>query len=227
MSKVIPKEQLTAYQRWELAAFENDGDDDRLSPADFSAASGTRAEATEVMLPTAEELERFHQDAWQEGYNLGLEEGRKDGFNTGRAEGEQYVQRLRELAEALDAESLRQDEQVAQEILALSLAVAQQVVRVALRLKPELVLVAIREALVSLPSLDGHHRILVHPDHGALVKEWLASEHSHLNWKVVEDRHMEPGDFRFESAQSEVEGSLRTRWQEIVECLGADARWLE
>jgi flagellar assembly protein FliH len=233
MSKVIPKEQLTAYQRWELAAFEEPG----VGPAQGPALSGQAPEdivgqdesggPLRLSLPTAEELERIHQEAWQEGYNLGLEEGRKAGFEAGRQEGEKYARQLRALAEALESERVRQDEAVAQEVLALAITVAQQVVGASLRHKPELLLVTIRQALLSLPSLSGHYRVVVHPEDAQIVREWLAQEHGHLSWKLVEDAQVEPGGFRFESAHSELDGSMKARWREIAECLGANPEWLD
>jgi len=234
MSKVIPKEQLTAYQRWELAAFEDAGmglppgtrpphaGEPRLGEPDPAGE-----EALRLTLPTAEDLERIHQEAWQEGYTLGLEEGRKAGFETGRQEGEKYVRQLRALAEALESERVRQDEAVAQEVLALALAVSQQLVGTSLRVKPELILGLIREALLSLPSLSGHYRIIVNPDSAQVVREWLAQEHGHLSWKLVEDEQMEPGGFRFESAHSELDASMKARWREIAECLGTKTEWLD
>ncbi len=223
MSKVIPKEQLTAYQRWELAAFDG--------PAGAAPTSAPDAAPEEKMvLPTAEDLERLHQEAWREGHELGLEEGRQAGyeagFAAGRAAGEEYTRRLAALVHALEAGRLRQDEEVAREILALALTVAQQVVRRVFSIKPELILDGIREALLSLPALNGHHKIVTHPDHVDLVRDWLAHEHGHLTWKVVPDPQMEPGSFRFESAYSELDGSLLTRWREITECLGVDDTWL-
>jgi flagellar assembly protein FliH len=231
MSKVIPKEQLTAYQRWELAAFEEAG---RPSPVGLGSAGHDAQEGTDGLeatlranLPTAEDLERLHQEAWQEGYNLGLEEGHKAGFEVGRQEGEKYAHQLRALAEALETDRVRQDEEVAQEILALAIAVAQQVVGTSLRIKPELLLATMREALLSLPSLSGHYRVVVHPDSVQVVRDWLDQEHNHLSWKLVEDAQMEPGGFRFESAHSELDASMKARWREIAECLGASTEWLD
>lgn len=231
MSKVIPKEQLTAYQRWELAAFEEHGQ--AVGP-EFAGQTpqgmpnaGEGDASLHVTLPTAEELERLHQEAWQEGYNLGVEEGRKAGFDAGRQEGEKYARQLRALAEALETDRVRQDEEVAQEVLALAITVAQQVVGASLRVKPELMLDTIREALLSLPSLSGHYRVVVHPDSAQVVKDWLTQEHGHLSWKLVEDAQMEPGGFRFESAHSELDASMKARWREIAECLGASAEWLD
>lgn len=227
MSKVIPKEQLTAYQRWELAAFEEPGTQGG-NPSDAEVPRVDDGEdALRVSFPTAEELERIHQEAWQEGYDLGMEEGRKAGFESGRQDGEKYTRQLRALTEALDTDRMRQDEEVAQEVLALAISVAQQIVGASLRAKPELLLSTIREALLSLPSLQGHYRVIVHPGNAQVVKDWLAQEHNHLSWKLVEDEQMEPGGFRFESAHSELDGSMQSRWREIVACLGASVEWLD
>lgn len=225
MSKVIPKEQLTAYQRWELAdvddgappqVHQSGGNNGHLSPHD----------SEKFVLPTAEEVERLHQQAWQEGYQLGLEEGRQAGFEAGQRAGESHVNQLRALADALEVGRLHQDEAIAREVLALAVTVAQQVVRRAISVKPDLILDAIREALLSLPSLSGHHKIVAHPDHVQLVQDWLAQEHGHLSWKVTADPLMAPGSFRFESTYNELDGSMRTRWQEIADCLDIDGSWL-
>lgn len=221
MSKVIPKEQLTAYQRWELAAFEEEAAANLVAPRQAHNQAG--GESTDkVVLPTAEDVERLHQEAWQEGYNLGMEEGRKAGYEAGRQTGEEYVRQLSALADAIEAGRLRQDAEIAREVLTLALTVAQQVVRKAISVKPELILDGIKEALLSLPALNGHHKIATHPDHMEIVRDWLEKEHGHLSWKVVQDAQMEPGSFRFESTYSELDGNLRTRWHEITECLGLD-----
>ncbi len=233
MSKVIPKEQLTAYQRWELAAFE---ESDAWSTPHAMRPSAVEAESAavipdpepeeRVVLPTAEDLERLHQEAWQEGYQLGLEEGRKAGFDTGKADSERYIREIQSLASALEGELVRQDQEVAREVLELALVMARQILRSALEIKPELILDAISEALKSLPSLNGHHKIITHPDSAQIVRDWLAHEHGHLSWKVSEDAHLEPGGFRFESTYNELDGSIQARWLELTRCLGSDTSWL-
>lgn len=221
-AKVIPKEQLTAYQRWELNALhEHDIEGD--APADSVAEEIEPA----LVLPTAEDIERIHQEAWAEGFRMGKEEGRQAGFEYGKEAGQIYVERMRQFTEALEAERLRQDEEVAQEVLELALAVARQVIRATLRVKPELMLELLREALLHLPSLSGHTRVVVHPDNAQLVKDWLVQEHNHLGWKVMEDPHVEQGGFRFDNPHSELDATLPTRWQEIVSCLGSETEWLD
>lgn len=228
MSKVIPKEQLTAYQRWELAAFD-DGSlaaSRRPPHAPETEQESSRPPEPQVVLPTAEEIEHLHQEAWQEGYQLGLEEGRKAGLAASQEAGERYLRELQALVTALEGGQLRQDQEVANEVLELALVMARQILRSALQVKPELILDAIREALNTLPTLNGHYKIITHPDSAQAVRDWLAHEHGHLSWKVVEEAQMEPGDFRFESAYSDLDGSIKQRWLELTSCLGADASWL-
>lgn len=234
MSKVIPKEKLTAYQRWELAAFDEahpeggavEGATPEVLP-DAGVEVDEQTAALRMAFPTAEDLERIHQEAWQEGFDLGKAEGHKAGFEVGRADGEGYARQLKALAEALETERTRQDEALAQEVLALAIGIARQVVGTSLRLKPELILDTVREALLSLPSLSGHYRVVVHPDSARVVRDWLDQEHGHLSWKIIEDEHMESGGFRFESAHSELDASMETRWREVTDCLGAKPEWLD
>ena len=75
-SAAIPKEQLSAYQRWEMASF----DDKPIGPSDTIESLTVPLELP--VLPTAEEITTILENARLEGYALGLEEGRQ----TGKAE---------------------------------------------------------------------------------------------------------------------------------------------
>lgn len=221
-SNIIPKEDLAAYQRWHLL-----GIDDSSGGPVAGTRSG-REQNSAVSLPTAAtELEHDHSQSLQDGFKSGHEEGYKLGYQVGLKAGEADAQHLAELAEALDTELLRQDELLSRELLALALAVAKQMVRTALKTKENLVLDVLREAMNSLPRLTEHLRIMVHPDDLQAVNSFLASDHGHLTAWAVADEHLERGGFRIETSHSEVDGELPARWQEIVDCLGADDAWLD
>lgn len=222
-AKVIPKEQLTAYQRWELNSFQERGE----AAEELTPPTPAMNEAQGVVLPTAEQIEAIHREAWEEGYRMGHEEGQRAGYQEGRESGLDYARQLQLLAEALEVEAVRADADVAQEVLELALGLARQIIRATLRVKPELMLEVVREALMHLPSLSGHTRVVVHPLNAQLVRDWLTQEHNHLGWRVVEDPHMEPGGFRFDNPHSELDATLPTRWQEVVSCLGTETDWLE
>lgn len=223
-SRIIPKEELTAYQRWELGVFDDAGDRPparQATAATEAQAAGTdmSADAAALPLPTAEELERIHQEAYQEGYRLGLEEGRR--------QGEAYSRQMKILLDGMQAARLAQDEELARALLEFGLVLARQVVGTVFKAKPELMLETVREALAQLPHLSGHPRLVAHPDNAAMLRDWLAQEYPHVSWRVVEDPHMAPGGFRVEVAQAELDADLAGRWRAALLSLGADAAWLE
>lgn len=223
-SRVIPKEQLTAYQRWELAAVD---DADAASGVEGPGRGVASKDKRSVNLPTAEQVEGIHQEAWREGHELGIKEGREAGYQEGLREGQEHLQRLNQFLEALDVQRLLQEEVVAKEVLNLALAVARQMLRTSLSVKQGLVLEAIREAFTSLPSLSSHLRVAVNPADAEEVRSWLSEEHGHISCKVLEDPGLERGSFRFENDHSILHGELSARWNEVVSCLGVDQEWLE
>lgn len=222
-SRVIPKEELTAYQRWELLGL----DEPALQAPPPEEEAPVEEMPVTVNLPTAEDIERIQQQAAQEGFQAGHEEGYKAGYEMGRQAGEADVSRFAELVESLNGELLRQDERLARELLDLALAVARQMLRVSLRTKEGLVLEVIKEAINSLPAMSGHLRIVIHPDDQRVVSDFVAAEHLHLSARVVADSRVERGGFRIETNHSEMDGELPIRWQEIIDCLGTDSAWLE
>ena len=199
-SNIIPKEQQSAYQRWEMNSFDG-------------------AASTAVPLPTAAEVENIHQQAYQEGFASGYREGK------GKVDAE--IARLAQLMTALDQALFQFDETLTQNLLSLALDVAKQMLREALRVKPELVLPVIREAVNSLPQASQHPHLNLHPEDAALVRSLMADELNHFHWKLLEDNRVERGGCRVETANSEVDATVENRWKRILAALGRDSAWLE
>ena len=198
-SNIIPKEQLSAYQRWELNSLDGS--------------------TTTVPLPTAEEVENTHRQAYQEGFAAGYQEGK------GKVDAE--LARLGQLMSALDGALNQFDETLTQNLLSLALGVAKQMLREALRVRPDLVLPVIREAVNSLPQANQHPHLKLHPDDAALVRSLMADELSHFHWKLIEDSRVERGGCRVETTNSEIDATMESRWKRILVALGSDGAWLE
>ena len=207
-NKIIPKGQLSAYQRWEM-----DSLDDSTSPT--QAAS---SEAANIPLPTAEEIEKIHQQAYQEGYSTGYH----DGKSTAQSDAERIGQILHGLEEALG----QLDQQVAQDVGGLAIEIARQMLHQALKVKPELIVPIVREAMRALPVAGYHPHILLHPDDAALVRSYLEAELSHAGYKVLEDIRIERGGCRIENAHTEIDATVESRWKVIVAALGREEGWL-
>lgn len=209
MSNIIPKEQLSAYQRWELDAFED-----------------PRATA-QLKLPTAEAIELMHQQAQQEGYREGLEQGRAQGYRDGQEQVKQEAQQLNVLLTQVNEALQGLDQAVSQQLLDLALGVARQMLRQALAVRPELILPVVAEAINSFPQANQHPQLFLHPRDAALVRANLEAELAHGHWRVLEDEQIEPGGCRIETAHGELDATLERRWQSVLESLGQNGDWLE
>ncbi len=204
-SNIIPKEQLSAYQRWELNSLD-ETEAEKVSPP-------------VVVLPTAEEVEHIHQQASREGYAAGYQEGKR------KVDAE--LARLTQLMSALDASLLDFDESISQSLLALALDIAKQMLRGALKARPELVLPVIREAVSSLPHANQHPHLKLHPDDADLVRSLMEDELNHYHWKVIEDDRVERGGCQVETANSEIDATLESRWKRVLAALGREGSWLD
>jgi len=207
-SAVVPKEDVSAWQRWELAGF-----DQRKAPSAPRAA----ADGPAPHLPTVGEVERIHQDAHKQGYAAGYEEG------TARARME--AMRLHSLVESLDAALGGLDQQIAEDLLALALEVARQVVRQTIRVRPETIVEIVREALQQAPHQ--HAAIYLHPEDASLVRSYLGDQLAHAGHRIFEEAAIDRGGTRIEAGSSHLDAGMDTRWRRVIESMGTTNDWVE
>ena len=201
---VTSKEHLTAYQRWELPAFDIEKEATTPPPID---------------LPTAAQLEHIHIQAHEEGYQIGYAEGIK------QADAE--AQRIAQILESLNKELQQVDQKIAQDLLNLALEVAKQMLQQALKIKPELLLNVVRAAISELPYFNQHAHLVLHADDAELLRTSMGEQLLHTGWKIFEDSQIERGGCRVETAHSQIDATLPKRWQRVVASIGQDNAWLE
>ena len=198
-SRFIRKEDLSAYQRWEIG-----GIGERAVRLD----SGVR-------LPTAGELQTMQEDAILEGYNAGL------------AEAQAQAARLAAVLQNIEGAHEAMQERLADEILELALDVASQIVRTSLKARPELILPLVREAVHALPAVQGEPMLVLNPADADFVREQLAEELGRGRWRIAADPGLPPGGCRIESAGGDVDATLGKRWSRVMAALGKDHVWLD
>lgn len=199
------EDSLTAWQRWELPAFETGRDTVRAN------------------LPTAVELEQMQQQARDEAWQAGYAEGQQRGYADGLQQAVQENQRMAELASMLAQEI---DEAVVKELTGLALDVARQVIQQSIRVQPELLQAAVREAIGSLPVFNQAAHVILNPEDAAMIRGRMGDQLAHSGWKILEDGRMARGNVRLETANSQVDATLAARWQRVVAAMGQDAPWL-
>jgi flagellar assembly protein FliH len=206
MSAVIPKENLTAWQRWELGGFDQK-----------KGTSSGQQKTSAGSLPTADEVERIHRDAHKQGYDAGYEEG------TARARMEAL--RLHTLIENLEGALGELDQQVTGKLLDLSLEIARQVVRQSIAARPTVILEVVREALTQLPHQ--HAAIYLHPEDASLVRSYLGDQLAHLGHRIFEEATIARGGLRMEAGGSHLDASVENRWKRVLDGMGVADDWIE
>jgi flagellar assembly protein FliH len=216
-SNVIPKEQLTAYQRWEMTSF----GDERPSQ------QNTLAQQQAAQQRALEEAARMREEARQQGYAEGFNQGHAEGVQAGRIEAAREAVQIRQVAEAFGAELMQVNDAVADDMLNLSLDLAKAMLKTALHVKPELVLPIVSEAIRYLPSVQQPALLVLHPQDAAIVRSHMMDELEKAGWRLTEDLQIERGGCRVETASNQIDATLPVRWQRIADALGKQTDWLE
>ncbi len=206
-SPVIPKEQLSAYQRWELGSF------DPPAPS-RSAANG------------AETIEQISSKARADGYLAGHREGLEAGRGEALAQMVPRVARLDELVATLTTDLGRIDRELAADVVQLALTVARNLVGAALQVRPEIVQTCVEDALRQMAQNYGPVHLRVHPDDAEFVREALEASARTPGWSLKEDASMSRGGCCLETAAGEIDATLETRWRRTTAALGTPSEWI-
>lgn len=222
--------KLTAWERWELASFGEERRAHPLKPAPAPApATATEAEkdagepVENVRLPTAEEIERIHQEAHDEGLRKGHEEGYRAGFAAGQEKARDEARRLAAAADRLERYLGELDLQLADETLALAIELARQVIRQDIAARPETLLAVVREALAQLPHQ--HVAIYLHPEDASLLRSYLGDQLAHAGHRIHEDAKLARGDCVLEAGGSQIDATVAMRWRRVLAGLGIESAW--
>jgi flagellar assembly protein FliH len=211
---------LTAWERWELASLGADA-------ADTEDERPEAAQPTEsppaVVLPTAAEIERIHQQAHDDGFERGKAEGYQAGLAAGRAEALGEAKRLAYFVARLDESLGKLESAVADELLALAVSLAREVVRQEVAARPESLLQVVREALAQLPHQ--HAAIYLHPEDASLLRSYLGDQLAHAGHRIHEDLKLARGDCVIEAGGTQVDATVAMRWQRVLAGLGLDTPW--
>ncbi len=207
---VIPKKQLSSYQKWELGSFEtNLVNNNTAAQLDESVNQVTNES---ISLPTAEQIEAIYQQARNEGYQAGYQEGKQNAT----IEMEAIIQHLQTLMVKFEEELQQIDQTVAQELLELAVEFARKIVTQSLELTPELIVPIIQEAIQHLPSATQPLHITLHPEDAALVRIQLENQLSHSKWKIYENSQIERGGCKVEAGGCEIDATLSSRWKTVL-----------
>ncbi|MBW0146763.1 flagellar assembly protein FliH [Marinobacter arenosus] len=226
----IPKEQLTAYERWELPLLDGQGNEVREEERNVKPL--TAADISEIRRAARED---GYNEGREEGYQAGLvegrEQGREEGFQVGTAEGREQgekqgyedtrkemdtkLDRLEHLMGELVLPIRRHEDEIESALVNLTTVLARAVVFRELTIDSSQIQSVVRRALEALPSTADNLRIHVHPDDGNLVRDVLTRLDTQAS--VIEDGDVLPGGCRVETRHSLVDFTVEKRFQRAVQ----------
>ena len=243
----IPKEQQTAFQRWEMKSF---GDfrpsavaareaeaaaQAALAPPPVHAEAGQdpylEQEPPPPDFPTEEELaairEQARIDGYDKGYAAGHAEGHADAIALGKEATDMELAPLRELAGNFSTALQDADQLISADVLELALQLAKGMLKQALQVKPELILPIVREAIEYLPVLQQPALLMLNPEDAKTVREGIGEELDKGGWRVIEDAQIERGGCKIDTASNQIDAQASARWQRLTYALGKDVSWLD
>lgn len=190
---------------------------DAMAPVDAAAVETDDETPTPFRFPTADDIEKLQQEAHREGYAAGYEEG------TARVRME--AMRLHSVVEQLEEALATLDNSIAREVLNLGVEIARNVVRQTIRVNPEVVVAVVREAINQLPHQ--HTAIYLNPEDASVVRSHIGDQLTHAGHRIFEDGAIARGGCKVEAGGSQIDATVPTRWDRIVESLVDGAEWLE
>ncbi len=169
---------------------------------------------------TAARLEALQQEAYDEAFKKGLEEGKA----AAAEDIKQRCEQLDALMQSLETPFAELDEALEQQVVKLAMAVARQLFRREMKTEPAHVIGVVREAIQLLPATSSSATVHLHPDDATLVRESLTLTDASPAWKVAEDPLVARGGCRVTTENSLVDATAEARLKAVIASIAGNER---
>lgn len=169
---------------------------------------------------TAARLEALQQEAYDEAFQKGLEDGKA----AAAKEIEQRCARFDALMQALEKPFAELDEALERQVVDLAMSVARQLFRREMKTEPAHVIGVVRDAIQLLPAASRSATVHLHPDDATLVRESLTLTDASPAWKVAEDPLVARGGCRVTTENSMIDATAEARLKAVIASIVGDER---
>lgn len=213
VASAIPKEQMSAYQRWEMASFDDSVSSERVKRE--------RAQAEENARTVSQILKQVRQEAYEEGFKTGYVDG------MGRAESQLEAERtqLLQMSDSFQQALSMQDVNVAESVLSLALDLAKAMMKTKLQADPQAVIPVVLDAMHYLPQVKQPARLIVNHEDAKVLRSHIGEELREQGWQLVEDAQIERGGCLVETAENQIDATNEMRWKRLVQGLSRVDDW--
>lgn len=225
MSSVLRKDDVSAYQRWEMASFGETRP--HHIPEPKHEPEPTR------LIPTVSEheLEEIREKARQEAYAAGYQEAYERGLLEGQEAGQIMVsesmqpdiQSMHELSEKFSIELQKIGKATGKDLLDLAISLASTILKTRVELDENIILPIVEDAIAQLPSVQVNASISLNPADADIVKKNLGATLSANGWRIISDQQLSRGDCKIETSQNLIDSDIDTRWKRLTDILRKNA----
>ncbi|WP_423682084.1 flagellar assembly protein FliH [Undibacterium sp. WLHG33] len=225
MSSVLRKDDVSAYQRWEMASFGETRPHHMLEP------KLDPVPARLVPTVSEQELEEIREKARQEAYAVGYQEAYERGLREGQEAGQMMaaenmqpdIQSMHILLDKLSAELKEVGKTTGKELLDLAISLASAILKTRVELDQNIILPIVEDAIAQLPSAQVNASISLNPADANIVKKNLGDTLIANGWRIVPDQQLSRGDCKIETSQNLIDSSIDTRWERLTAILRKNA----
>lgn len=225
MSSVLRKDDVSAYQRWEMASF------GETRPHHMPEPKLDPVPARLVPTVSEQELEEIREKARQEAYAAGYQEAYERGLREGQEAGQMIaaenmqpdIQSMHILLDKLSAELKEIGKTTGKELLDLAISLASAILKTRVELDQNIVLPIVEDAIAQLPSAQVNASISLNPADANIVKKNLGDTLIANGWRIVPDQQLSRGDCKIETSQNLIDSSIDMRWERLTAILRKNA----
>jgi flagellar assembly protein FliH len=220
-NKIIRGNQAAELKKWNVdshvyremrsAPININGD-----PIDYEAMQNAIDLQTLKLEYRANEIETLKQEALKEAYQQGHQAGYDEGFK----EAQQERQILIRLATSLKEEIEQLRDQLSERIMTLSTNVARRILFDSIEVHPESVVHIFNKTVETLNKNMASLVIHANASSIAILQAQFGQNTELSGIRLVEDKCLAPGGFRLVHSEGEIDLTLETRWQRIIESVG-------
>ena len=206
---LIRDEQAKAFSSWK--APEMTGQAVNRDNIDLRSQNSNQNKAT-----TAKSVEEIHQQAYDEGFQEGVEAGKQEGLASLMA----HMQGIQSLHQAIASHANDFDQNIAEQLLNISIAVAKQIIRRELTTNPDEIMSVVQEAISMMPNQTDKITLKLHPEDAKLIRDiYDMQNNAELSWVIFEDPTIQRGGCIISSDYAELNAELDKRIASIVQQL--------
>ncbi|MFZ6817458.1 flagellar assembly protein FliH [Undibacterium sp. Ji22W] len=214
MSSALPKEQQTAFQRWEMTSF---GD---ARPAQIERV----AQAAKVSLAELESIKEqarneAYTTAYKEAYALGYHEGQQAGTLEMQTQLSESLETLVKLKNNFKHQLEQAHNDIGQDLISLAVDLANAMTKHQFEHHSEAIVDIVKESIEMLPVIHQPAQIFLHPDDLQIIRSVMGETLEKDGWRLNQDAHLTRGGCRIETAQNLIDATYETRWARLTEAL--------